>query len=121
MERIGRGGQLIINACQDHSLPAPRWIDRPTGVTLTIFGRTGHETELLPTNPRQHALLAQLGRGEQIRPGEYHQRFATEVSDRQARRDLVELEEAGLLLRVGKGASTVYQRTDRTWGGVNRT
>ena len=49
------------------------------------------------------------------------QRFATEVSDRQARRDLVELEEAGLLLRIGKGAGTVFQRTDRTWPDGNRT
>jgi ATP-dependent DNA helicase RecG len=121
MERIGRGGQLIINACQVHSLPAPKWIDRPTGVTLTIFGRTGQEAELLSANPRQQALLTQLGRGEQIRSGEYHQRFATEVSDRQARRDLVELEEAGLLLRIGKGAGTVFQRTDRTWPDGNRT
>ncbi|MFN7835755.1 MAG: ATP-binding protein [Burkholderiaceae bacterium] len=119
MERIGRGGQLIINACQDHSLPAPKWIDRPTGVTLTIFGRTGQEAELLSANPRQQALLTQLGRGEQIRPGEYHQRFATDVSDRQARRDLVELEEAGLLLRIGKGAGTVFQRTDRTWPDID--
>ena len=105
---------MIINACQDYSLPTPKWVDRPTGVTLTIFGRTGHEKELLSPNPRQQALLAQLERGDQIRPGEYHQRYAVDVSDRQARRDLVELEEAGLLLRIGKGASTVYRRTDRT-------
>jgi ATP-dependent DNA helicase RecG len=121
MERIGRGGQLIINACHDYRLPAPKWVDRPTGVTLTIFGRTGHEAELLAPNRRQQALLTLLGRGEEIRPGEYHQRFAVEVSDRQARRDLVELEEAGLLLRVGKGAGTVYRRTDRSWPDINRT
>ena len=121
MERIGRGGQLIVNACQDHGLPAPKWIDRPTGVTLTIFGRTGHEAELLSPNPRQQTLLAQLNAGDQIRPGKYHQQFAVEVSDRQARRDLVELEEAGLLRRLGKGASITYQRTDRTWDGLSRT
>jgi ATP-dependent DNA helicase RecG len=121
MERIGRGGQLIINACQDHSLPTPKWFDRPTGVTLTIFGRSVHEAEPLSTNPRQRALLAQLGRGDHIRPGEYHKRFAMEVSDRQARRDLVELEKAGLLLRIGKGAGTVFQRTDRTLPDGNRT
>jgi ATP-dependent DNA helicase RecG len=121
MERIGRGGQLIINACQDYGLTAPKWIDRPTGVTLTIFGRTGHEAELLLTNPRQQALLVKLERGEQIRPSEYHQQFASEVSDRQARRDLVELEQAGLILRIGSGAKTVYQRTDRTWPVGNRT
>ena len=121
MERIGRGGQLIINTCQAHNLPTPKWVDRPTGVTLTIFGRSGQEAELLSPNARQQSLLAQLGKGEQIRPSEYHQRFALDVSDRQARRDLVELEEAGLLLRIGKGAGTVYQRTDRTWTDNNRT
>ena len=95
--------------------------ERPTGVTLTIFGRTGHEAELLSPNPRQQTLLAQLNAGDQIRPGEYHRQFALEVSDRQARRDLVELEEAGLLRRLVKGASTTYQRTDRTWDGLSRT
>ncbi|MEY2631500.1 MAG: hypothetical protein RIR00_154, partial [Pseudomonadota bacterium] len=109
----GRGGQLIINACRDHGLPAPKWVDRPTGVTLTIFGR-GSEAETFTANSRQRELLALLQSGDQIRPGEYHQRFAAEVTDRQARRDLVELEEAGLLQRIGKGAATFYQRTDRT-------
>lgn len=114
MERIGRGGQLIINACRDHGLPAPKWADRPTGVTLTIYGRDGEGVEPFVANPRQHALLAELEAGNRLRPSEYHQRFAKNVSDRQARRDLVELEEAGLLRRIGKGASTLYQRTDRT-------
>jgi ATP-dependent DNA helicase RecG len=114
MERIGRGGQLIINVCKDHGLPAPKWLDRPTGVTLTIFGRDGGVVEAFTANARQRELLAQLQVGDQIRPGEYHQRFAVGVTDRQARRDLVELENAGLLTRIGKGAGTVYQRTNRT-------
>jgi ATP-dependent DNA helicase RecG len=114
MERIGRGGQLIINACHDHGLRPPKWVDRPTGVTLTIFGRSGEGAEPFAANPRQRLLLVQLRAGDQIRPSEYHQRFAVDVTDRQARRDLVELEKAGLLLRVGKGAGTIYQRTDRT-------
>jgi len=114
MERIGRGGQLIINACMNHNLPTPKWADRPTGVTLTIFGRDGVGAEPFTANSRQQALLAQIQSGDEIRPGEYHKRFATNVTDRQARRDLVELEEAGLLLRNGKGAGTVYQRTNRT-------
>ncbi len=87
MERIGRGGQLIINACRDHGLPPPRWADRPTGVTLTIFGRRGRPAALWAANPRQQAMLLQIGCGDLIRPGDYHQRFASEVSDRQARRD----------------------------------
>lgn len=55
----------------------------------------------------------------QIRPGEYHRRFATSVFDWQARRDLVELEEAGLLRLISKGVFTVYQRTDRTSADIN--
>jgi DeoR/GlpR family transcriptional regulator of sugar metabolism len=42
------------------------------------------------------------------------QHFAADVTDRQARRDLVELADAGFLLRIGKGAGTIYQRTNRT-------
>lgn len=113
MERIGRGGQQIIKACRDHGLSAPKWVDRPTGVTLTIFGRGG-AAEAFTANPRQRELLAQLQAGDQIRPGEYHQQFAADVTDRQARRDLVELEEAGFLRRIGKGAVTSYQRVDQT-------
>lgn len=110
MERIGRGGQLIINACRDHGLPSPKWADRPSGVTLTIYGRDGERGEGLAINLRQQALMAELPTGAQIRPGEYHRRFAASVSERQARRDLVELEEAGVLRRVGKGSATFYQR-----------
>lgn len=121
MERIGRGGQLIINACQDHGLPAPKWVDRPTGVTLTISGRDGAGIVPFIANLRQQLLLAQMQSGDQIRPGEYHKRFATEVTDRQARRDLVELENARFLQRLGKGAGTIYKRTDRTLVETNRT
>ena len=45
MERIGRGGRLIIDACQNHGLPPPKWVDQSDGVTLTIFGRAGHQAE----------------------------------------------------------------------------
>ena len=67
----------------------------------------------MPSAPSA-TLMEQLRAGDQIRPGEYHQRFAADVTDRQARRDLVELEGAGFLMRIGKGAGTIYQRTDRT-------
>jgi ATP-dependent DNA helicase RecG len=115
MERIGRGTQKIINACRELDLPSPKWLDRATGVTLILYGRAGLEAARLIANFRQQALLAQLNSGNQIRPGEYHQQFATDVSERQARRDLKELEDAGFLARIGRGATTVYQRTARTW------
>jgi ATP-dependent DNA helicase RecG len=125
MERIGRGTQKIINACRELDLPSPKWFDRATGITLTLYGRAGREAKPFSANPRQQAMLAQLNPGDQLRPGEYHQRFAADISERQARRDLKEMEEAGLLTRVGRGATTAYQRTERTQTGhkpdINRT
>ena len=51
---------------------------------------------------------------ERVRPAEYRERFAADVSERQARRDLVAMEELGLLRVDGAGASTAYVRTNRT-------
>ena len=79
MERIGRGGQLIVDACREHSLPAPKWVDRSSGVTLTIFGRVDEGIKRFTANPRQLELLAELQFGGQIRPGEYHRRYAADV------------------------------------------
>lgn len=117
MERIGRGTQKIAQACQDRGLPPPRWKDEPTGVTLTLFGPVSDEdTEAAKAtlNSRQQALIERIAPGERIRPAEYRERFAADVSERQARRDLVALEEQGFLVREGEGAGTVYVRSNRT-------
>jgi len=58
--------------------------------------------------PEPRLAITQVGRSFD-RPGEYHQRFAAGVTDRQARRDLVELAEAGFLLRTDKGGGTICQ------------
>ena len=65
-------------------------------------------------NARQQALLAAMQQDERIRPAEYRERFAAVMSERQARRDLVALEELGLLRVEGAGAATLYVRTNRT-------
>jgi len=130
MERVGRGTQKIINACREYVLPAPRWTDQPTGVTLTLYSARGFAKQdadpntdqnialnmdwsFVP-NARQGALLNALSFGEEIRPGDYQERFAHEVSERQARRDLKELENAGFFTRIGGGPETRYRRTNRT-------
>lgn len=114
MERIGRGGQMIVNACREAGLPPPKWMDRPTGVTLSIFGRDNEPTRAFIPNPRQMLLLDQLEGGGQILAIDYRERYAPEVTDRQARRDLAELEAAGYLQRVVRATKTTYQRVDRT-------
>lgn len=114
MERIGRGTQKIVQACEDQGLRLPQWDDRATGVTLTLFGPTDLASELQSLNARQQALLAALKAEERLRPMDYRERFAQEVSERQARRDLDALEKLGLLRVEGGGAATVYIRTNRT-------
>jgi ATP-dependent DNA helicase RecG len=59
-------------------------------------------------------LLDAMKLDERIRPAEYRERFAAAVSERQARRDLVAMEELGLLRLDGAGAATSYVRTNRT-------
>ncbi len=121
MNRIGRGTQKIVNLCREHGLKSPQWRDDSTGVTLTLFAQVGGEGFTGSLNPRQEALLAKIKPGEEIRPSDYQRQYAESVTERQARRDLTELEDANLLERIGAGATTRYRRTDRDWKGRNRT
>jgi ATP-dependent DNA helicase RecG len=110
MERVGRGTFKIVQECRAMGLWLPQWKNESLGVRLTLFapGRS----DVHPLNERQRALLEELTQGEHIRLGEFLDRFGSGISERQARRDLKELEEAGLLERVGAGRSTAYERTN---------
>lgn len=121
MNRIGRGIQKIVNLCREHGLKSPSWRDDSTGVTLTLFSQAAGQSHAGSLNPRQEALLDRIKPGQKIRPGEYQRQYAEGVTERQARRDLTELEDANLLERVGAGATTRYRRTERGWKGRNRT
>lgn len=114
MERVGRGTQKILNSCKDYGLPSPKWMDRPSGVTLILYSARLSLSDNILLNKRQQALMKALSSGSEITPAEYRKRFASDVSERQARRDLAELEDLTILARKGKGAGTRYQRTNRT-------
>lgn len=109
MERIGRGTQKILQACETRGLRPPEWEDRTTGVTLTLFGPAAADVQV-QLNDRQRAVMAALNNGEllSLRPLDYRARFAQDVSERQARRDLDALEKLGLVRREGAGPSTVF-------------
>ena len=113
MERIGRGTQKIIAATKELGAPTPKWADRPSGVTLTLFAAKGGATAALELNIRQLELLRTLQPGERIHANDYAASVADQVSERQARRDLSALEEGGFLKRGGAARSTYYQRTGR--------
>jgi ATP-dependent DNA helicase RecG len=115
MERVGRGTQKIIEECRAARLPAPKWEAGPGGVTLTLFAGTGlGETERL--NLRQRKLLKDMQVGTLVKTAEYCELLA--VSERQGRRDLMELEQAGFLDREGEGPATVFRRTEAPWKGA---
>ena len=110
MERVGRGTQKIFAACDALGARPPLWRDSPSGVTLTMYAADGEVEFAL--SPRQARLMERLRPGDAIRLWDYVNE--QEVSERQARRDLVELENAGFLVRSGQARATVYRRTERT-------
>jgi ATP-dependent DNA helicase RecG len=110
MERVGRGTQKIIAACDELGARPPLWQESPSGVTLTIYAADGDVDFAL--SPRQAQLMERLRPGDSIRLWDYVRE--QEVSERQARRDLAELEQAGFLIRSGRARATSYRRTERT-------
>jgi ATP-dependent DNA helicase RecG len=114
MERVGRGTYKIVEECRRLETRQPEWKSVMGGVRLTIFAATPENRKELVLNPRQRQLLEELNPGQEISTAVYLQQFADGVTDRQARRDLSELEELGLLEKYGKGPATVYQKTEKT-------
>ena len=106
MERLGTGTLRIIEACRKLGAAEPQWKSSDSGVTLT-FWRALNEIKSL--NTRQQDLINRLKPSEVLVPGDYYS--SQDVSERQGRRDLVELEELGYLTRQNSGRATVYIRT----------
>ncbi len=108
MDRVGRGTQNIIAWCKEAGLPDPQW-ETKAGVTLTF--KFGAKAQTARFNVRQKKLLSDLKSGELIRLPDYGEKYL--VSERQGRRDLTELVEAGFLNREGEGPATVFVRLDK--------
>ncbi len=109
MERVGRGTQNIVAWCKEAGLPAPSWKSDDAGVVLTF--KYGQKVGADEFNRRQKKLLSDLGTGESIKLPAYQDQYM--VSERQGRRDLKELVEAGYMHREGDGPTTVFVRLDK--------
>ncbi len=112
MERVGRGTYKIGQECRDFGMRPPEWKNAGAGVRLTLFA-AGVGIPAINLNNRQQELLATLVYGEAIRVPQYVERFGQGITDRQARRDLSDLENAGFLARHGAGSKTTYERTEK--------
>jgi ATP-dependent DNA helicase RecG len=113
MERVGRGTYKIAQECRDLGMRLPEWKNVGAGVRLTLFAATAG-TPTIDLNDRQQALLAALKPGDEIRMPEYVTRFGQGITERQARRDLSDLESGRFLIRHGAGSKTSYERTNKT-------
>lgn len=111
MERVGRGTYNIVRECRDAGLKTPEWKSIAQGTRLTFFTqRADLQKEL---NKRQLAFLAETPPLGEVVTVDYRDAFAQDVTPRQARRDLENLEDYGFLVRRGVGRGTVFVRTEK--------
>ena len=112
MERVGRGTFKIAQDCRDLGMRTPEWKNVGSGVRLTMFAAKG-TAATVDLNDRQKELLKALQPDEEIRVPEFVERFGNGITDRQARRDLSDLEGYDFLVRHGVGSKTTYKRTSK--------
>jgi len=111
MEQLGMGTQKLIAECKNLGADTPVWEIDQNSVSLTLF-RAPEPKTTVDLSSRQRQFLQGIGPGETFRTADYA--AAETISSRQARRELAELEEFGLIEKQGKGRATVYLRTNKT-------
>ncbi|MFQ5854282.1 MAG: ATP-binding protein [Anaerolineae bacterium] len=117
IERLGYGIDRMIWLMQQEDLPEPVFQETANGFRVTLYG---HGQRLITTdtidrsrwahlhlNPRQEKALEYLAEHGRITNSEY-QDLAPDVSAETIRRDLADLVERGLLLRIGRKRATYY-------------
>jgi ATP-dependent DNA helicase RecG len=108
IESWGRGTIKIIEKCVEAGLPKPSYIYENSGLWV-VFNKdiyTADQLAELGLNERQvDALIYFKAKGEIVN-SEYLKRY--DVTDRTARRDLMELVDKGLLTKTGDKKSTKY-------------
>jgi ATP-dependent DNA helicase RecG len=110
MEQLGMGTQKVIAECKELGAKLPVWHAEQGVVSLTLFRAPEPEVSL-QLSDRQLKFLRGTKAGAEFKVADFVN--ATNVSERQARRELAELESFGLLERHGKGPATSYTRTGR--------
>ncbi len=116
VERLGYGIDRIIRQMSEAGLPKPLFAETANGFRVTLrgggenfvsaeFDRDRYRSAAL--NERQQAALQFLHNNGRITNRDYHDLYP-EVSDETIRRDLADLVEAGLLLKMGDRRGTYY-------------
>ena len=116
IERLGYGIDRMIRLMREWGLPAPRFAETTNGFKVTLRGPgdklVGEEADRarwrhLDLNERQLAALELIVQNQRITNREYRDLFP-DVSEETIRRDLADLVEAGILLKMGDKKGTHY-------------
>lgn len=116
VERLGYGIDRMIRLMKEYGLPAPRFAETSNGFRVTLRGpgdkwvtddldRT--KWRRLDLNERQEGALEFLHKNSRITNREYRDLFS-DVSEETIRRDLADLVEKGVLLKMGDKKGTYY-------------
>lgn len=111
MDRLGRGTQKILLGCKELGARPPKWESKASGITLTIYSASNADADPVFLNERQRRLIERLRPGDAVRANDYM--AEEDISERQARRDLSDLDAAGLIEKVGSARATAYRRTEK--------
>ncbi len=116
VERLGYGIDRILRQMKEANLPKPRFEETANGFRVTLrgageqfvsseFDRNRYRD--LPLNERQNAALQVLHKTGRIGNRDLKELYP-DVSDETIRRDLADLVDAGLLLKMGDRRGTYY-------------
>ncbi len=116
IEQLGYGIDRMIKLMRDYGLPSPRFQETAGGFRVTLYGPgeglVSEEVDLsrwshLDLNHRQEKALAYLLEKGRITNREY-QELCPEVSSETIRRDLADLVNKNVLLKIGRKRATYY-------------
>jgi ATP-dependent DNA helicase RecG len=116
IERLGYGIDRMIQLMLDHGLPEPVFQETANGFQVTLYGHgealisdefDARRWRHLHLNERQERALAYLAEQERITNREY-QELCPDVSAETIRRDLADLVDKNLLLKIGDKRATYY-------------
>jgi ATP-dependent DNA helicase RecG len=117
VERLGYGLNRVVELMRQNGLRAPKFEETAGAFRVTLYAeqmRPAHDLSHGPAfyqdlelNPRQQMALDYLARRRRITNREY-QELCPEVHSETLRRDLVDLVERNIVIKVGDKRATYY-------------
>jgi len=110
IESWGSGTLRIINSCKEASLPEPEIKESDGGILVTLFKDRFSEEQLLQLglNERQIKAVLFLKENEKMASKDY-QMLSGDITDRTALRDIEQLIDKNLIVKIGQKKGTYYR------------